>query len=430
MRITFIKENRDAGTESISTCDTAAFITRIKSETKPGHVSALRTMLEYTSHGSGGTYGHIDKLPRICPAMEYGRSREGERRIKRYNGIVLLEVGGLSGMSETELVKEQAALLPQTYAAFAGSSGRSVKIWALFALPNGKLPQREEEISLFHAHAYHMAVQCYQPLLPFPVTLKEPSPADTFRMTLDETPYFAPDAVPFCLEQPVTMPGERTFNQRKLAENNPLKRLQPGFDSSQTFTLLFETALGRALDEVENWQRDRDDFHPLLIPIGEQCFKSGIPEEEAVRQVMMHYRRQADEQAVRTALHNLYRECRGFGRKSVLTPEQDTMLKLNEFMERRYEFRYNQLMGDLEYRQRDSIHFYFHVMDQRARNSVAMDALQEGLRVWDRDVNRYLTSNRVPLYNPVEEYLCGVGRWDGKDRIRALAGLVPCNNPY
>ena len=128
MRITFIKENRDAGTESISTCDTAAFITRIKSETKPGHVSALRTMLEYTSHGSGGTYGHIDKLPRICPATEYGRSREGERRMKRYNGIVLLEVSGLSGMSETELVKEQAALLPQTYAAFAGSSGRSVKI--------------------------------------------------------------------------------------------------------------------------------------------------------------------------------------------------------------------------------------------------------------------------------------------------------------
>lgn len=214
MRITFIKENRDAGTESISTCDTAAFITRIKSETKPGHVSALRTMLEYTNHGSGGTYGHIDKLPHICPAMEYGRSREGERRMKRYNGIVLLEVSGLSGMSETELVKEQAALLPQTYAAFAGSSGRSVKIWALFALPNGKLPQREEEISLFHAHAYRMAVQCYQPLLPFPVTLKEPSPADTFRMTLDEAPYFAPDAVPFCLEQPVTMPGERTFNQR------------------------------------------------------------------------------------------------------------------------------------------------------------------------------------------------------------------------
>ena len=308
----------------------------------------------------------------------------------------------------------------------------SVKIWALFALPNGKLPQREEEISLFHAHAYRMAVQCYQPLLPFPVTLKEPSPADTFRMTLDEAPYFAPDAVPFCLEQPVTMPGERTFNQRKLAENNPLKRLQPGFDSSQTFTLLFETALGRALDEVENWQRDRDEFHPLLISIGEQCFqKAACPRRRS---------RPAGNDALPTAgrrTDGAHRTAQSLPRvpgirqqKSVLTPEQDTMLKLNEFMERRYEFRYNQLMGDLEYRQRDSIHFYFHVMDQRARNSVAMDALQEGLRVWDRDVNRYLTSNRVPLYNPVEEYLCGVGRWDGKDRIRALADLVPCHNPH
>lgn len=430
MKITFIKENRDAGTESINTCETDTFITRIKSETKGQYVSGLRTMLAYTDRNSGGQYTYIDKLPRVCPGVEYGRTREGERKMKHYNGIVLLEVQDLAGLSEVELVKEQAALLPQTYAAFAGSGGRSVKIWALFALPDGSLPQRGEEISLFHAHAYRMAVQCYQPILSFPLKLKEPSPADTFRMTLDETPYFNPDAVPFCLEQPVSMPGETTFSQRKQAEKNPLKRLQPGFEASQTFTLLFESALNRALDEAEDWQRDRDDFHPLLIPIGEQCFKSGIPEEEAVRQVMMHYRRQADEQTVRTTLHNLYRECRGFGRKSVLTPEQQLSLKLEEFMERRYEFRYNQLMGDLEYRRRDSIHFYFHVMDQRARNSVAMDALQEGLRVWDRDVNRYLASNRVPLYNPVEEYLCGVGRWDGKDRIRALADLVPCNNPH
>ena len=168
----------------------------------------------------------------------------------------------------------------------------------------------------------------------------------------------------------------------------------------------------------------------MLIRIGEQCFKAGIPEEEVVRQVMIHYYRQADEQTVRITLHNLYQECKGFGKRKLLTPEQLTALKLDEFMERRYEFRYNQLMGDLEYRQRDSIHFYFNVMDQRARNSVAMDALLEGLRVWDRDVNRYLTSNRVPLYNPVEEYLYGTGHWDGKDRIRALADLVPCNNQY
>ena len=47
-----------------------------------------------------------------------------------------------------------------------------------------------------------------------------------------------------------------------------------------------------------------------------------------------------------------------------------------------------------------------------------MNALKEGIRVWDRDINRFLTSDHVPLYNPVEEYLYDTGRWDGKDRIR------------
>ena len=72
MKITFIKENRDAGTESISTCDTGTFIAKIKSETKAQHVSGLRTMLKYTNGDNGGNYEHIDKLPRVCPGMEYG----------------------------------------------------------------------------------------------------------------------------------------------------------------------------------------------------------------------------------------------------------------------------------------------------------------------------------------------------------------------
>ena len=33
-------------------------------------------------------------------------------------------------------------------------------------------------------------------------------------------------------------------------------------------------------------------------------------------------------------------------------------------------------------------------------------------------------------YNPIEEYLYNTGRWDGKDRIRALADRVPCHNPH
>lgn len=113
-----------------------------------------------------------------------------------------------------------------------------------------------------------------------------------------------------------------------------------------------------------------------------------------------------------------------------MTAEQDTAFRLEEFMKRRYELRYNTVLGELEYRQRDSIHFHFRPADQRIRSSIALNALKEGIRVWDRDVARYLTSDYIPLYNPVEEYLNDTGRWDGKDRIRALADLVPCENPH
>ena len=421
MKITLVREEKESGRETVSTCEADVLLERIKTETKAAHVTALRTMLLYTTPDARGHYEHIDKLPRIYPAVEYGRSRDGGRKLKRYNGIVMLEVNGLAGLSEVELVKEQARLLPQTWAAITGSSGRSVKIWVKFVLPDGNLPVKEENITLFHACAYRMAVQCYQPILPFPITLKEPNPAQSCRMTLDTDPYFNPDAIAFCQEQ--------TFHQRKLAEKNPLLRLKPGFETSETLTILFETTLGKALDEMQNWKRG-DTLHPLLVCLAENCFKAGIPEEETVRQVMIHYYRQADEQDVRITIHNLYHECKGFGKKSALTPEQKISLQLEEFMGRRYEFRFNTVSNDLEFRQKDSIHFYFQPVDQRARNSISMDALQEGIKVWDRDVNRYLASNRVPLYNPVEDYLCSVGRWDGKDRIHALADLVPCNNPH
>ena len=430
MKITLIREEKETGKETLSTCDTNTFFEKIKTETKSGHITALRELLP-ALEGTRSRYEHIDKLPRIYPAVEYSRTKEGERRMKLYNGLVQLEVNKLSGRYEVEFVKRQAELLPQTFAAFCGSSGRSVKIWVRFALPDdGGLPVKEVEAALFHAHAYRLAVRCYQPVLPFDITLSEPSLMQSCRMTLDESPYYNPDAVPFCLAQPFAMPDEGTFRQRKQDEKNPLARMAPGYETAETFTLMYEAALGRALREVENWRRGDDDLQPLLVCLAEQCYKAGVPEEEAVRQTLIHYHRQADEQTVRLTLHNLYQECKGFGQKSSLGKEQETAFLLEEFMNRRYEFRYNTVLDDLEYRQRDSIHFYFKPVDKRVRNSISISALKEGISAWDRDVDRFLNSEYVPLYNPVEEYLYDTGRWDGKDRIRALADLVPCNNPH
>lgn len=429
MKITLIREEKETGKEMLSTCDANTLFEKIKTETKSGYVTALRDILP-ALEGTHSRYEHIDKLPRMYPAVEYTRTKEGERRMKQYNGLVQLEVNKLSGRYEVELVKRQVELLPQTFAAFCGSSGRSVKIWVRFALPeDGGLPAKETEATLFHAHAYRLAVRCYQPVIPYDITLKEPTLLQSCRMTLDQTPYYNPDAVPLCLAQPLSMPDEATFRLRKQGEKNPLARMTPGYEAAETFTLMYEAALGRALGDMEEWKRG-DDLQPLLVCLAEHCFKAGIPEEETVRQTINHYHRQADEQTIRLTLHNLYRESKGFGKKCSRTKEQETAFLLEEFLNRRYEFRYNMVIDDLEYRQRDSIHFYFKPVEKRVRNSIAINALKEGISAWDRDIDRFLNSEYVSLYNPVEEFLYETGRWDGKDRIRALADLVPCDNPH
>lgn len=428
MKLTLIRTDRETGKESFSTLTADALIEKLRTENKAGHISALRNLIPRIA-GTHSHYQYIDKLPRICPAAEYAHTKEGELHLKNYNGLVQIEINTLANAVEVELVKRQVALLPQTFAAFCGSSGHSVKIWVLFATPDGSLPKQEEKINLFHAAAYRLAVSCYQPLFPFPITLKEPTIRQSCRMTLDQHPYYNPSAAPFCLDQPLSLSDETVFSQQMQTEENPLLRITPNCKSSETFAILFEAALNRTFEELENWKRG-DDLRPLLSIAAKHCYKAGIPEEEVVRQVMMHYYHQADEQLVRMTLHSLYRECKGFGTRSSMTRDQETAFLLEEFMNRRYELRYNTVLDELEYRQRDSIHFHFRPADQRVRSGIALKALKEGISVWDRDVARYLNSDYIPLFNPIEEYLNNTGRWDGKDRIRAFADLVPCNNPH
>ena len=426
MKIGIVRQEKAA--EVCSFCSMGTFLERVKKGSKEKYISQLRERLP-SLQGSNDRFIHLDKIPRIYPVAEFRRTPERCWKFKRYNGIVLVEVNRLSGLAEAEYVKSKAALLPQTFAALVGSSGRSVKIWVRFSLPDGTLPETEEPAALFHAQAYRIAVQCYQPLLPFPITLKEPSLRQSFRMTVDKKPYYHADAAAFCLEQPVNLADGTSFREQKLAEKNPLARMEPTYDSYHTLTVMFQAALKRAYGTLENWRRG-NELVPVLAPLAEECFKSGIPEEEAVYRTLRHFPSHKDEPGLRATFHNVYSEMKGFGKRPAITHEQDTALRLEEFLKRRYEIRFNSMTDDLEYRERNSTRFCFSTLDKRARNSIAINALKEGIQAWDRDIDRFLHSDYIPVYNPVEEYLFELGEWDGHDRIRELADRVACRHPH
>ena len=115
MKITLIRKDEEQGTEALSLCDTDAFFEKVKTENKAGHISELREILPRLA-GSSARYVHIDKLPRVYPAVEYTRKQKGEKRMKHYNGLVQLEVNRPADLYEVEYVKRQVEQLPQTFA--------------------------------------------------------------------------------------------------------------------------------------------------------------------------------------------------------------------------------------------------------------------------------------------------------------------------
>lgn len=424
MRITQLRD--DGKVNTLRTLKIEQLVELMKTETKAQLVSNMREILPLLLPGDKNDY--VQKVPKILPAAAFAR-KNGVMTMTEYNGIVMLQVNGLSGSMEADDVKERVRELPQTLLAFTGSSGKSVKIWVRFTYPDDRLPDTREQAELFHAHAYRLAVKYYQPQLPFDIELKEPSLEQYCRLTFDPQLYFNPQAMPVYMKQPASLPGETTFRERVQAETSPLQRLAPGYESYEALSVLFEAAFARALDEQEENQPG-NDMHSLLVRLSEHCFRAGIPQEDTVRWARAHYRLPKDEFLVRETVKNVYRTCEGFASKSSLLPEQLFVMQTDEFMKRRYEFRFNVLTACVEYRERNSFNFYFRSVDKRVLASITMNAMYEGIKLWDKDVARYLNSDRVPVYHPVEEFLYDLPRWDGKDHISDLAQRVPCNNPY
>lgn len=425
MKTTVIRDDGKAYT--LRSMNVELLMEQMKTETKAQPVSKLREVLPYLLPGDSCEQAR--KVPKLLPAAVYTR-KDGVMVLSSYEGLIMMEVNHLSGHAEVRKVKEHVKELPQTFAAFTGSSGRSVKIWVRFTYPDDKLPVNREQAQLFHAHAYRLAVKYYQPQLPFDIELKEPSLEQFCRWTYDPELYFNPDATPVYLKQPLSLPPtETTFRERTQTENSPLQRLAPGYESRHAFSALFEAAFSRALNELDEYHLD-GDLQPLLIKLAGHCFLAGIPEEDTVQWSFAHYGLPRDKDLIRQTVNNVYRTTRGFDSRSSFTAEQLFAMSMDEFMKRRYEFRYNQLINTTEYRPRNSFNFYFRPVDKRVMASITMNAMYEGLKLWDRDVVRYLDSDHVPLYNPVDEFILDLPHWDRKDRILDLANRVPCDNPH
>lgn len=114
------------------------------------------------------------------------------------------------------------------------------------------------------------------------------------------------------------------------------------------------------------------------------------------------------------------------------THRKDTVMtsldcRVAAFAEARYDLRHNVLTGQAEFRPKGEERTPFRLLTDRDLNSLCLAAHEAGIPCWDRDVNRYVCSDRLPDHHPFTGYFNRLPAWDGKERLDGLARRVADN---
>ena len=435
-RITIIKNYRNKETlRLVELQELASIIREGECQEAVEKFQSDLPLMPYVYRNDDGSFGGYEdwpkNLPRICFALEQ-EHRKGERITKGYTGLVLLEVNNLPGGDEAAAVRNGAAEMPQTLMAFVGADGKSVRIVCRGELfPNEAkrlgaevLPTEEGDIALFHENLYERARMIYNGQLGVTVEKLEPTLQRICYMSCDNDLIFNPLATPIYAKA------------EKAAEslNRQPSAVEPvGADHYRNIHTVFEFNLSKAFDDTEGISDDEERRHALLSRLAQYCQETGLPMVPAMHQAMMKSMFWDEDELVKKVFENAYREeyvekymqRKGIQRTKTIPPETLLTMKINIFLNANYELRKNVMRGVAEYRQRTGIGFSFQDLTEEARNSITMRALEQGIRCWDKDIRRYVNSDDIRRYDPVNDYLEHLPRWDGKDRVTPLAERIP-----
>ncbi|MCR4810329.1 MAG: hypothetical protein K5896_10810 [Prevotella sp.] len=388
-------------------------------------------LADFKSRNQDGTLDSLPdwtkNLPRICFALQQ-ENRMHECITKCYNGLVLLEVNNLTGQDEASAVRRGAAEMPQTLMTFVGADGQSVKIVCRGEQFTGGLPSDEGGTALFHENLYERARIIYNGQLGVTIEKLDPTTHRICYMSYDPLLFYNPLAT--AIYAKAEKPTEVIAHQSSSLEQTE-GRL--GMDRYKSMHTVFEYNLSKAFDETEGISDKDERHHAALSLLAQYCMETGLSMAPAMRQAMMKSVFWDEKELVVKVFENAYREDlvekymskKGIKRTKNIPQETLLTMKVNIFLNSYYELRKNVMRGVPEYRMRTGIGFSFQDLTEEARNSITMRAMEQGIKCWDKDIRRYVNSDDIERYDPINDYLEHLPCWDGKDRVTPLAQRVP-----
>lgn len=373
----------------------------------------------------GGSCGAPNRDVSFCLAADY-QKRDGQMVMRGYCGLVSLCVSNLPGQEEVNRVMRLVCALPYTHLAWRDSDRRTVHIVCRAAWKGEDAPRDEAGALLLHENAYKLLRYTYSTQLMLSVDMRQPK--------LDERVPFSHDPEAYLNEgsSPVFVSAlAPTVAPEYVAPPSSGFPCLPGMSELDSMSYVFHSCHAKALEQSrQKTQSAADRKEKLLCLLADYCHEAGLPMPYAMLRATWvcswHDNPHLLERIFLNAYEAKLNSAVPFGaikRSALLTLQTEGFLTLN------YELRKNVLTGVPQYRERNGFGHDFEDLTEEAMNSMTLRALKVGLDTWDKDINRLVNSKGILRYDPLEDYLTNLPKWDGRDRVEALAGRVETGCP-
>lgn len=383
---------------------------------------------EFVANLRNGTYRQQyvrDFKKEVCFAAEWVK-QNGELKVKNHNCLILLSLENLRDMSTVEEYKRMAAMQPYTLLCFMGHDGHSLHIVCPYAVSDGN-PSETALLNAFRKLHY-----IYSSQLGTLLAEHEPSFATACKVSYDPQPFYSPSAIAITVSsEPETTPEFRPI-QEDISDYNYPEEI-PGLSLRDSRMRRFHDCLDAAIEKYYDLKGDELFASAVLEQLADGCRIMGLPQAWCAR--VASFIPLLTDSLSREAIESVFKTA--YLRKTLKTipmrftrPSALLTFKTEAYMKEHYTLRLNVMTGTPEYR-KNAVGYGFQPLDQAARNTMAIQALKAGVESWDKDLNRYIDSNLIPRYYPMEDYLRHLPKWNGKhDYVGELARRVKTDNKH
>ena len=402
-------------------------ITIINSEKKETRYSRveLDEFIEQLKDGTFRQHYVRDYHKEVCFAAEWYK-KSGELKANIVNNLVLLSIENLRDLPTVREYKELAFRQLYTLLCFIGHDGHSLHIVCRYVVSDGE-PSEAALLNAFRKLHY-----IYSSQLGTQMANHEPSLESSCKVSYDPQPYYNPAALAISVSSgPEDTPEYRSV-QENISDFNYPEEI-PGMSLRNSRMRRFHDCLDAAIEAHVSKADDELFQMAVLEQLADGCHQMGLPEAWCARVASFipmlggEKNRDTIESIFKTAYlkETLKTVPMKYTRSSALL-----VFKTEAYMKEHYTLRLNVMTGTPEYRM-NAVGYGFQPLDQAARNTMAINALKAGVDSWDKDLSRYIDSNLIPRYYPMEDYLRHLPHWDGKhDYVGELARRIKTDNPH